>query len=83
MKKFKNSRLSTDFRKLQTLALKEVCPVSGCLLRIFVHIIYFVIGMFLIKTVKFLAKYLHKNENCKHFTGKVTFTLVKIFLAEL
>ena len=57
--------------------------MSGYLLRIFVHIIYFVIGMFLINTVELLAKYLYKNENCINFTGKVTFTLVKIFLAEL
>ena len=66
-----------------TIFLKEVCPISGYLLRIFVHIIYFVIGMFLINTVELLAKYLYKNENCIKFTGKVTFTLVKIFLAEL
>ena len=29
MKKFKNSRLSTDFRKLQTLALKIHCFCLG------------------------------------------------------
>ena len=68
---------------ITTNFFKEVCPVSGYLLRIFVHIIYFVIGMFLINTVELLAKYLYKNENCINFTGKVTFTLVKIFLAEL
>ena len=62
---------------ITTNFFKEVCPVSGYLLRIFVHIIYFVIGMFLIKTVELLAKYLYKNENCINFTGKVTFTLVK------
>ena len=62
---------------ITTNFFKEVCPVSGYLLRIFVHIINFVIGMFLIKTVELLAKYLYKNENCINFTGKVTFTLVK------
>ena len=68
---------------ITTKYFKEVGPISGYLLRIFVHIIYFVIGLFLIKTVERLAKYLYKNENCINFTGKVTFALVKIFVAEL